>query len=79
MTCEAHSLSLSPSLSFAVCARQPIIHDLNIYSFDCGTVDANKRGCIIILEFGTSVAAMGDDIEVQLKELRKQVERESQE
>ena len=49
VTCEAHSLPLS----FAVCARQPIIHDLNIYSFDCGTVDANRRGCINILEFGT--------------------------
>ena len=22
------------------------MHDLNIYSFDCGTVDANRRGCI---------------------------------
>ena len=46
MTCEAHSLPLS----FVVYARQPIIHDLNIYSFDCGTVDANRRGCINILE-----------------------------
>ena len=42
VTCEAHSLPLS----FVVYARQPIIHDLNIYSFDCGTVDANRRGCI---------------------------------
>ena len=76
MTFQAHALPFSPSLSFVVCARQPIIHDLNICSFDCGTVDANRRGCINILEFGTWVAVIGDDIEVQLKELRKQVEED---
>ena len=48
-------MKLTLSLSFAVCERQPIIHDLNIYSFDCGTVNANRRGCINIT-YGENIA-----------------------